>query len=295
MTKKKTKKKTWKFERPDYWGLIVRPDWAMCEQGRRQSPINIDPAKLLYDPHLRPLHIDKHAGHGFLTNNGHNMIFRVGNTSHPHINISGGPLSYKYRVQELRVHFGMKDTHGSEHTVNGKAFPLEVQIVGYNSDLYANMSQATHLPQGLVAISLLAQVGKTRNQELTLLIENITEIIYKDQRVPASYVSVSEMLPDTQQYITYEGSTTTPGCQETVTWIIINKPIYVTTQQLNTLRGLHQGTIQHPQAHLGNNYRPPQPLHHRPVRANIEFNLKQGRKCPSMKPLTYYKDTAYEM
>jgi hypothetical protein len=32
----------------------------MCNKGRRQSPINVEPDKLLFDPYLRPLHIDKH-------------------------------------------------------------------------------------------------------------------------------------------------------------------------------------------------------------------------------------------
>lgn len=32
----------------------------MCTKGRRQSPIDIEPDKLLFDPYLRPLHIDKH-------------------------------------------------------------------------------------------------------------------------------------------------------------------------------------------------------------------------------------------
>lgn len=32
----------------------------MCNKGRRQSPINVEPEKLLFDPYLRPLHIDKH-------------------------------------------------------------------------------------------------------------------------------------------------------------------------------------------------------------------------------------------
>lgn len=44
---------------PEFWGLI-NPNWNMCERGRRQSPINIEPDKLVYDPHLRHIHIDKH-------------------------------------------------------------------------------------------------------------------------------------------------------------------------------------------------------------------------------------------
>lgn len=44
---------------PAFWGLI-NPQWNMCSKGRRQSPINVEPEKLLFDPYLRPLHIDKH-------------------------------------------------------------------------------------------------------------------------------------------------------------------------------------------------------------------------------------------
>ncbi|PSN30599.1 Carbonic anhydrase-related protein 10 [Blattella germanica] len=32
--------------------------------------------------------------------------------------------------------------------------------------------------------------------------------------------------------MTYDGSTTMPACHETVTWIILNKPIYITKQQV---------------------------------------------------------------
>lgn len=45
--------------------------------------------------------------------------------------------------------------------------------------------------------------------------------------------------------------------------------------QLHALRRLMQGDVKHPKAPLGNNYRPPQPLHHRPLRTNIDFNVKQ--------------------
>ncbi|OXA52579.1 Carbonic anhydrase-related protein 10 [Folsomia candida] len=43
---------------PAFWGLI-NPQWSLCSKGRRQSPVNVEPSKLLYDPSLRPIHIDK--------------------------------------------------------------------------------------------------------------------------------------------------------------------------------------------------------------------------------------------
>ncbi|XP_014675755.1 PREDICTED: putative carbonic anhydrase-like protein 2 [Priapulus caudatus] len=280
---------TWR-SRPDYWGLIVVPDWAMCEQGRRQSPINIDPAKLLYDPHLRPLHIDRLRLRGQLSNNGHNLVYKPSNdSSDVHLTISGGPLAYHYTFHAIHVHFGMKDALGSEHTVNDRAFPAEIQIIFYNSDLYANISEAKHLPLGVATISLLAQVGKVPNAELSVVLRNVSHLTYKGLDVGNLHLSICELLPDTKQYITYDGSLTTPGCYESVTWVIMNKPIYITSQQLNEMRALFQGTKLYPGAPLGNNYRPPQPIYHRPLRTNIDFNFKQSRTCPTMKYETYYQ------
>lgn len=45
----KMKKKTG----PDFWGLL-NPKWSHCSQGRKQSPIDIDTNRLLYDPGLKP-------------------------------------------------------------------------------------------------------------------------------------------------------------------------------------------------------------------------------------------------
>lgn len=47
------------FAGPAFWGLI-NPEWSLCNKGRRQSPVNLEPQRLLFDPNLRPLHIDKH-------------------------------------------------------------------------------------------------------------------------------------------------------------------------------------------------------------------------------------------
>jgi hypothetical protein len=39
---------------PSFWGLI-NPDWSLCNEGRKQSPINIEPKNLLYDPTLEKI------------------------------------------------------------------------------------------------------------------------------------------------------------------------------------------------------------------------------------------------
>merc|ERR1712074_19595 len=43
---------------PDFWGL-VNPKWRICNKGKLQSPINIDPKRLLFDPNLTNIRMDK--------------------------------------------------------------------------------------------------------------------------------------------------------------------------------------------------------------------------------------------
>lgn len=52
----------------------------------------------------------------------------------------------------------------------------------------------------------------------------------QEVRMPA--VRLDELLPATSDYVTYDGSLTQPGCQETVTWLLLNKPIYVTQRHV---------------------------------------------------------------
>ncbi|XP_022246021.1 carbonic anhydrase-related protein 10-like [Limulus polyphemus] len=79
-----------------------------------------------------------------------------------------------------------------------------------------------------------------------------------------------------------------PGCHETVTWLVMNKPIYITIQQLYALRQLMQGEPENPKAPLVNNFRPIQDRHHRLLRTNIDFNRRKDLQCPTM-----YRDMFY--
>lgn len=126
------------------------------------------------------------------------------------------------------------------------------------------------------------------------------------QKTPIKHLSLHHLLPSTEHYMTYEGSTTHPGCWETTVWIILNKPIYISRQevrqylrccsisypkqywtatdqlQMYSLRRLMQGSEEQPKAPLGNNFRLQQGLHHRTVRTNIDFF--RG-KHPTVRPI----------
>ncbi|CAM1316373.1 CA10 (predicted) [Pycnogonum litorale] len=273
---------------PAYWGLL-NPSWKLCSNGLRQSPINIEASSLLFDPHLRPLQLEKHRVNGIITNTGHGVVFRVDKKSRYPINISNGPLSYSFRFHEIHLHFGLENYRGSEHQIDGYNFPAEIQLYGYNNALYDNVTHSTKNVQGLVVVSVMLQIGELSNPELRLLTTNLDRIRYKGQAYPVRHISIKTLLPETDYFMTYEGSTTSPGCYETVTWIVMNKPIYITRQQLHSLRKLMVGTKIHPKAPLGDNFRPTMPVHHRTIRTNIDFRRNEPDVCPTMKRKTFYK------
>ena len=89
------------------------------------------------------------------------------------VNITGGPLQYTYRsvspvkffkqqftnrFTEIILHWGKDGQPGSEHSINHHSFPAEIQVFGYNSDLYPDIEAARKGVRGLVAISLMVQV-----------------------------------------------------------------------------------------------------------------------------------------
>lgn len=43
---------------PDYWGLL-NSDWKLCTKGRYQSPVNIQPQSLVFDPSLSPVYMEE--------------------------------------------------------------------------------------------------------------------------------------------------------------------------------------------------------------------------------------------
>lgn len=46
-------------------------------------------------------------------------------------------------------------------------------------------------------------------------------------------LNIEALYPETSSFITYEGSMTIPPCYETASWIIMNKPVYITRMQVS--------------------------------------------------------------
>ncbi|ULU03187.1 hypothetical protein L5515_005482 [Caenorhabditis briggsae] len=262
------------FGGPDFWGLVEK-DWWMCRKGRLQSPIDIQPDRLLFDASVKPVRLDKLPVLSEFVNTGQMVRIRIGySTKKPSVNITNGPLyGYRYRVQRIDFHMGRGKENGSEHTINGRRFPMEVQLVAFNTDLYPNFTAASKSPHGIAILSVLVDFGAQTNQELTKLTIATASISYKDQRVQMADFEPWRLLPFTRDIITYEGSLTSPGCHETVTWIILNQPIFITREHFEEWSHLYHTMEGAEKVPVAPNYRKIQETNNRLVRTNIQHKM----------------------
>jgi len=177
-----------------------------------------------------------------------------------------------YDLLQIHLHWGKNDGEGSEQTVGGKAHPLEMHVVHtQRGNPYPARS-----PGGLVVVSVMFEVGEP-NPDLSEIISEIQKggsISKFGGEVPLSATChVRNLLPKDfeRNYLTYRGSLTTPGCFQSVNWIIAGKTLPVSHKQLQSLRSV-EGL--EPGASLTHNYRPVQPKYGRVVwmKGNSSFD-----------------------
>uniref|UniRef100_A0A8C0RV71 Carbonic anhydrase-related protein 11 n=1 Tax=Canis lupus familiaris TaxID=9615 RepID=A0A8C0RV71_CANLF len=309
---------------PPFWGL-VNAAWSLCAVGKRQSPVDVELKRVLYDPFLPPLRLSTGGEklRGTLYNTGRHVSFLP--APRPVVNVSGGPLLYSHRLSELRLLFGARDGAGSEHQINHQGFSAEVQLIHFNQELYGNLSAASRGPNGLAILSLFVNVspGKIGREQVAECLElglgevlgeegigvldfwiptsspctatqvagssnpflsrllnrdTITRISYKNDAYFLQDLSLELLFPESFGFITYQGSLSTPPCSETVTWILIDRALNITSLQMHSLRLLSQNPPSQIFQSLSGNGRPLQPLAHRALRGNRDPRHPE-RRC----------------
>lgn len=143
------------------------------------------------------------------------------------IEFTAAALGLKLKLVQLHLHWGAEDTEGSEHQVDAKKFSAESHLVttytGTDDGLY------------YVVFARLFEVGA----------ENaIIQKMIGDQDGTADFteLNVTTLYPSTiNKVLTYNGSLTTPGCDEKVTWVVVPEALEISTAQLTALRVLVLG------------------------------------------------------
>ncbi|VDN49859.1 unnamed protein product [Gongylonema pulchrum] len=95
-------------------------------------------------------------------------------------------------------------------------------------------------------------------------------VLISEKRITISSLKVWKLFASSADYITYEGSMTSPGCYETVTWIILNHPLQISTKDLKKWRKLQRTSVEEKEPqYVAPNFRPLQLSYGRLIRTNI--------------------------
>ncbi len=64
---------------------------------------------------------------------------------------------FRYEFESFLLHWGNSDKGGSEHSIDSRFFSGELQLLGFNTELSSNVSQASQKPYGLVGVAILIE------------------------------------------------------------------------------------------------------------------------------------------
>ncbi|KAM4833367.1 carbonic anhydrase 7 isoform 1-T1 [Thomomys bottae] len=237
-------------------------------QGDRQSPINIISSQAVYSPSLQPLELSYEACTSLsISNNGHSVQVDF-NDCDDRTAVSGGPLKGPYRLKQFHFHWGKRRDVGSEHTVDGKSFPSELHLVHWNAKKYSTFGEAASAPDGLAVVGVFLETGD-EHPSMNRLTDALYMVRFKGTKAQFSCFNPKSLLPVSRQFWTYPGSLTTPPLSESVTWIVLREPISISEKQMEKFRSLLFTSEDDERIHMVNNFRPPQPLKGRVVKASF--------------------------
>jgi len=281
-----------------YWGydeLHGPANWASLSakcSGSSQSPIDIDISnkeEVLYDENLTndlDFIIANTDEDFYIVNNAHTVYT---DTMSADITMTGLQLGAAYKVAGPHFHWGSDSSRGSEHTLGGKQYPLEMHIVMYNEEKYGTLKDAvmSGQPGALAVIGVFFEVSNEDNPALAPIVGQLENVIKGDKtRHQVKAFSLTDILPaSTAEYFRYQGSLTTPNCEEVVTWTVMANPQPVSEAQLAKFRALKGLDTEDNDIPLVDNWRPTQPLNGRTIsRSFIDPNIRpQPREGPAKK------------
>uniref|UniRef100_A0A663N973 Carbonic anhydrase n=1 Tax=Athene cunicularia TaxID=194338 RepID=A0A663N973_ATHCN len=260
------------YQYREHWGV----DYLDCG-GNVQSPINIDTAKTIFSPQLRPIQL---SGYSLpaneklrLRNNGHTVLLELPES----LAITGG-YAQQYRAVQLHLHWGSLSGPGSEHTVDGRRFAAEIHVVHYNTK-YDTFKEAMVHPDGLAVLGAFLEVGPRENPYYQEILEHLHKIQEEGKALP----HLVRLLPtNLKLYFHYNGSLTTPPCYQTVKWTVFNQTMMLSHEQVCQSSELSL-SLNDDNKPLQNNFRMVQDMHGRRVLASFQTTLSSAKQLPTGK------------
>ncbi|XP_061544082.1 receptor-type tyrosine-protein phosphatase gamma-like isoform X2 [Phycodurus eques] len=260
-----------------YWAYsgIYGPDegWASaypeCKE-KNQSPINIVDQDAKISTEFQEITLE-----GFNTESSNKTSMKnTGKTVAIMLKddyfVRGAGLPGRFKAEKVEFHWGPSNgSEGSEHSIKGRRYPVEMQIYMYNSDDFDSLSGALKEKRIIAAMAVFLQVGGKDNPAVEPIIHGLKGVVHHEKETLLEPFVLKDLLPSSlDSYYRYTGSLTTPPCSKIVEWIIFSRPIYVSFKQLEAFYSIftteqqdHVKSVEY----LRSNFRPIQSLDNRHV------------------------------
>ncbi|KAM9365354.1 receptor-type tyrosine-protein phosphatase gamma-like [Pholidichthys leucotaenia] len=260
-----------------YWAYsgIYGPDegWAsaypQCRE-RNQSPINIVDQDAKVSTEYQELTLEgfdaESSNKTSMKNTGKTVAIMLKDDYF----VRGAGLPGRFKAEKVEFHWGPSNgSEGSEHSINGRRYPVEMQVYMYNSDDFDSLSAALREKRIIAAMAVFFQVGGKDNAAVDPIIHGLKGVVHHEKETFLEPFVLKDLLPSSLgSYYRYTGSMTTPPCSKVVEWIVFSRPIYVSYKQLEAFYSIftteqqdHVKSVEY----LRSNYRPIQSLDNRHV------------------------------
>ncbi|WP_085339881.1 carbonic anhydrase [Aquidulcibacter paucihalophilus] len=191
---------------PENWGKMAEANKA-CASGQEQSPIDLTGG---VDAEVSNIALHWNPSAWSVVNNGHTI--QVEGKDGGYATIDGE------RFELIQFHFHTP----SEHTIDGRNYPMEVHFVHKNAE------------GRLAVIGVLMMPGGENP-----LFSNIMEKAPKEEgSASLGVIEQRGMIAPIDGVYRYQGSLTTPPCSETVLWTVLSTPILVSQKDVEAFQAL---------------------------------------------------------
>ncbi|XP_061461072.1 carbonic anhydrase 4 isoform X2 [Rhineura floridana] len=238
----------------------------------QQSPINILTSKATYKSDLKPFKFEKYDTEQdkkwTVRNNGHTVQVDLDGSA----KIESGGLLGKYKAMQFHFHWGYnegrgersKASPGSEHSIDGERYAMELHIV-HMKETFNDLNEALS-KNGVAVLGFFIKVGK-ENRYYKPFISKLNNVTCKGNQTEMEALCLNALIPtntDLTRFYRYNGSLTTPSCNEGVIWTLFETPIELSLQQIQEFwTKLYFGTTT--EWPMMDNFRPTQPVGNRVV------------------------------